>query len=57
MELEIDKKILSEILGHAEIAVTLDEYVHISDKTKRENMKRFYPLTDLTIENESSKVA
>lgn len=57
VELDIDKKTLSEILGHAGIAVTLDKYVHISDKTKRENMKKFYPLTSLTIKNEPSKVA
>lgn len=40
IELGFDVKSLSEILGHASIAITMNRYVHPSMKLKRENMQR-----------------
>ncbi len=34
----IDAKILSEILGHASVRITLDRYVHPSAEQKRKSM-------------------
>ncbi|MGN0962873.1 MAG: site-specific integrase, partial [Clostridia bacterium] len=44
IEIGADIKTLSEILGHNSIQITLDKYVHISEKTKRENMNKIRPL-------------
>ena len=43
VELGADIKTLSEILGHTGIQITLDKYVHISEKTKRENINKIQP--------------
>ena len=40
MEVGMETKILSDILGHANISITLDRYVHASFDIKRENMKK-----------------
>lgn len=44
VELGVDIKTLSEILGHTSIRITLDKYVHISEKVKRENINKIQPL-------------
>lgn len=44
VELGADIKTLSEILGHRSIQIILDKYVHISEKTKRENINKIQPL-------------
>ena len=44
VESGLDIKTLSEILGHTSIRVTMDKYVHISEKTKRENINKIHPL-------------
>lgn len=44
VEAGLDIKTLSEILGHTSIRVTMDKYVHISEKTKRENINKICPL-------------
>ena len=44
VECGVDIKTLSEILGHNGIRITLDKYVHISEKTKRENINKIQPL-------------
>ena len=36
----VDAKILSEFLGHASVKLTLDRYVHPSEKQKRKNMDK-----------------
>lgn len=38
IESGIDAKILSEILGHASVRITLDRYVHPSEEQKRKSM-------------------
>lgn len=43
VEQGIDIKTLSEILGHTNIRTTLDKYVHISEKVKRENINKIKP--------------
>ena len=40
MESGFDAKTLSEILGHANVNITLNRYVHPSMERKRENMKK-----------------
>lgn len=40
IEVGFDVKTLSEVLGHANISVTLDRYVHPNINLKRENMRR-----------------
>ena len=40
VEVGFDIKTLSEILGHADIKMTIDRYVHSSFELKRENMKK-----------------
>lgn len=40
MEVGMETKILSDILGHANVSITLDRYVHASFDIKRENMKK-----------------
>lgn len=49
----VDIKTLSEILGHTGIRITLDKYVHISEKTKRENINKIQPLYSSNLENMS----
>ena len=49
VELGVDTKTLSEILGHSNIRTTLDKYVHISEKTKRENINKLVPYTHLDL--------
>ncbi|WP_162307208.1 tyrosine-type recombinase/integrase [Schaedlerella arabinosiphila] len=44
IELGFDVKSLSEILGHANVAITMNRYVHPSMELKRENMNRFSDL-------------
>ncbi len=41
IELGFDPKSLSEILGHANVNITLNRYVHSSMELKRNNMNRF----------------
>ena len=41
VEAGMDIKTLSEILGHENVKITLDRYVHSSMELKRENMERF----------------
>ena len=36
----MDVKSLSEVLGHAGVQITLDIYVHSSDKLKREAIEK-----------------
>ncbi len=36
----MDIKSLSEILGHADVSITLNIYVHSSDKTKRKYLEK-----------------
>ena len=40
IEADFEIKTLSEILGHANTAITLNRYVHCSMELKRENMKK-----------------
>ena len=49
VELGVDVKTLSEILGHTNIRITLDKYVHISEKVKRKNINKIQPLHPLDI--------
>ncbi len=44
VEAGFDIKTLSEILGHSNISITLDKYVHPDLNLKRENMNRLKPL-------------
>ena len=44
IEAGVDIKSLSEILGHANVAITLNTYVHSSMETKREQLRK---LTDV----------
>ena len=39
IELNFDAKTLSEILGHSNVNITLNRYVHISLEQKRRNME------------------
>ena len=41
VELGFDIKSLSEILGHASVAITMNRYVHPSMELKKENMNKF----------------
>lgn len=47
IELGVDIKTLSEILGHSSINITLDKYVHISEKVKRDNINKLTPYISL----------
>jgi site-specific recombinase XerD len=40
IEAGVDVKSLSEMLGHANVNITLDRYVHSSFEQKREGMKK-----------------
>lgn len=42
IEAGVDPKVLSEILGHASVRITLDRYVHPSLETKRASMERLF---------------
>ena len=44
VELGFDIKTLSEILGHASVAITMNRYVHPSMQLKQENMNKLCPL-------------
>lgn len=44
IELGFDTKSLSEILGHASVAITMNRYVHPTMALKAENMNRFSDL-------------
>lgn len=44
IELGFDTKSLSEILGHASVAITMNRYVHSTMALKTENMNRFSEL-------------
>ena len=44
VEVGFDVKTLSEILGHANVSITLNRYVHPSMKSKHENMNRLNEL-------------
>lgn len=39
LEKGMDKKVLSEILGHSSVSFTLDTYAHVLNSFKRENME------------------
>ena len=43
VELGFDVKSLSEILGHANVNITLNRYVHPSMKSKHANMNKLNP--------------
>ena len=47
IELGFDVKSLSEILGHAGVAITMNRYVHPTMTFKAENMNRFSSLFSL----------
>ena len=40
IEAGMDIKSLSEILGHADVSITLNIYVHSSDKAKRKYLEK-----------------
>lgn len=42
IEAGVDPKVLSEILGHASVRITLDRYVHPSLEVKRNSMERLF---------------
>ena len=42
IEAGIDPKVLSEILGHASVQITLDKYVHPSFETKKISLERLF---------------
>lgn len=44
IESGVDIKALSEILGHANVNITLNRYVHSSMELKRQNMEKIRPL-------------
>lgn len=44
IEAGVDPKVLSEILGHASVRITLDRYVHPSLETKRASMERLFAI-------------
>ena len=44
VEVGFDIKSLSEILGHANVTITMDRYVHPSMELKRENMHKLSSL-------------
>ena len=44
VEVGFDIKSLSEILGHANVNITLNRYVHPTMKLKRENMNKLSEL-------------
>lgn len=48
VELGFDIKSLSEILGHANVNITMNRYVHPSMELKKENMKRLSVLLDVS---------
>lgn len=45
VEIGFDVKTLSEILGHSNVKVTLDRYVHSSLELKRSNMEKLRPIS------------
>lgn len=45
VEAGIDVKTLSEILGHSDVSITLDTYVHPSMDNKRNQLEKLYSLT------------
>ena len=40
LESNVNIKVLSEILGHKNIQITLDTYAHVLPDTKKENIKK-----------------
>ena len=44
VEMNFDAKSLSEILGHSNVNITMDRYVHPSMELKRQNMQRLSEL-------------
>ena len=42
IEAGVDPKVLSEILGHASVQITLDRYVHPSLEIKRTSLGRLF---------------
>ncbi len=44
VELEFDVKTLSEILGHANVNITMNRYVHPSMELKKQNMNKLSKL-------------
>jgi len=42
IELGVDVKTLSEILGHANVSTTLNTYVHSSMERKREQLEKLF---------------
>ena len=45
VDIGFDVKTLSEILGHSNVKVTLDRYVHSSLELKRSNMEKLRPIS------------
>ena len=48
VEVGVDIKTLSEILGHSSVSITLNRYVHPSMDVKRENIQRLSDLFSVT---------
>ena len=48
VEVGFDIKSLSEILGHANVSITMNRYVHPSMKLKKDNMQRLSSLFPVT---------
>lgn len=48
IEAGVDAKSLSEILGHSNVNITLDRYVHSSMHNKKMNMEKLYALRPLS---------
>ncbi len=44
VEAEFDLKTLSNILGHSNVNITLNRYVHPSEKFKKQNMEKLITL-------------
>lgn len=42
IEVGVDVKSLSEILGHSNVSITLNRYVHSTMQTKKKNMEKLY---------------
>ena len=47
IEVGFDVKSLSEILGHANVNITMNRYVHPTLEMKKENMKKLVPFLDI----------
>lgn len=55
IEFGMDVKSLSEVLGHASVQITLDIYVHSSDKLKREAIDKLESFSGRTCGQETKE--